>query len=48
MGDIPLGVAVHRWFKMEIERENLPNLAAYYQRLQARPAFEKHAGLPLS
>lgn len=48
MGDIPLGVAVHRWFKMEIERENLPNLAAYYQRLQKRPAFEKHAGLPLS
>ena len=48
MGDIPLGVAIHRWFKMEIERENLPNLAAYYKRLQARPAFEKHAGLPLS
>ena len=48
MGDIPLGVSIHRWFNMEIERESLPNLAAYYKRLQARPAFAQHAGLPLN
>ena len=48
MGDIPLGVSIHRWFNMEIERESLPNLAAYYKRLQARPAFALHAGLPLN
>ena len=48
MGDIPVGVSLHRWFQMDIEREDLPNLAAYYKRLQARPAFAKHAGLPLN
>ncbi len=48
MGDIPAGVSIHRWFQMDIEREDLPNLAAYYKRLQARPAFARHAGLPLN
>jgi glutathione S-transferase len=48
MGDIPLGVSIHRWFNMEIVRENLPNLGAYYKRLQGRSAFAKHAGLPLN
>ena len=48
MGDIPLGVSIHRWFNMDIVRENLPNLGAYYKRLQARSAFAKHAGLPLN
>ncbi len=48
IGDIPLGVSIHRWFHMNIARENLPNLATYYERLQARPAFAKYAGLPLT
>ena len=48
MGDIPLGVSIHRWFNMDIVRENLPNLGAYYKRLQARSAFAKHAGRPLN
>ena len=48
MGDIPVGTSIQRWFSMDIERENLPNLAAYYQRLQARPAYAKHANLPLT
>jgi glutathione S-transferase len=48
MGDIPVGVSVQRWFRMDIEREDLPHLAAYYKRLQARPAYAKHADLPLN
>ncbi len=48
MGDIPVGVSIQRWFGMDIERENLPHLAAYYKRLQARPAYAKHADLPLT
>ena len=48
MGDIPLGVSVHRWFKMDIEREHLPNLTAYYKRLQTRPAYAMYADLPLT
>ena len=39
MGDIPVGVSIQRWFRMDIERENLPNLAAYYKRLQERPVY---------
>lgn len=48
MGDIPLGASIHRWFKMEIERENLPHLGAYYKRLQARQAYAKYVDLPLN
>jgi glutathione S-transferase len=48
MGDIPVGASIQRWFRMDMERENLPNLAAYYKRLQARPAYAKYADLPLT
>ena len=48
MGDIPLGTSIQRWFKMDIERENLPNLSAYFKRLQARPAYQKHVDQPLT
>jgi len=48
MGDIPVGVSIQRWFRMDIERENLPNLAAYYKRLHARPAYAKYVDLPLT
>lgn len=48
MGDIPLGTAVVRWFRMPIEREAYRNLDAYYKRLQSRPAFTKFADLPLT
>ena len=48
MGDIPLGTAVQRWFKLPIEREPYRNLEGYYQRLQARPAFKQHVDLPLT
>ena len=48
MGDIPLGTSIHRWFNMDIEREDLPNLAAYYKRLQARPAYQQYVDQPLT
>ena len=48
MGDIPLGTAVQRCFKLPIEREPYRNLEGYYQRLQARPAFKQHVDLPLT
>jgi glutathione S-transferase len=48
MGDIPLGTAVVRWFKLPIERENLKNLEVYYRRLQGRAPFKQHADLPLN
>jgi glutathione S-transferase len=48
MGDIPMGVAVHRWFNLPIERPDLPRLAAYYERLKQRPGFAKHCAVPLT
>ena len=48
MGDIPMGLALHRWFLLPIERPNHPKLKAYYDRLAARPAFKEHCAAPLS
>jgi glutathione S-transferase len=48
MGDIPMGVALHRWFVLPIERPEYPRLAAYYQRLKQRPGFAQHCAAPLS
>jgi glutathione S-transferase len=45
MGDIPLGTGVQRWFNLPIKREPMPNLEAYYRRLQQRPAFKQFADL---
>lgn len=48
MGDIPMGVAVHRWFLLPIERPAYPRLAAYYERLKQRPGFAAHCAAPLN
>jgi len=48
MGDIPLGTAVYRWYAMPVEQGETPHLAAYYRRLQDRPAFREHVMIPLS
>ena len=48
MGDIPMGVALHRWFLLPIERPDFPRLAAYYERLKRRPGFAQHCAAPLS
>ena len=48
VADIPMGVAVHRWFLLPIERPDYPRLAAYYARLKQRPGFAAHCAAPLS
>ncbi len=47
LADIPLGVLVHRFYTLEIERPELPALHAWYERLLARPAYARHVALPL-
>jgi len=44
LADIALGIQVHRWFTMPIERQPMPALRAWYDRLLAQPAYAKHAG----
>jgi glutathione S-transferase len=40
--DIVAGVLLYRYFTLEIERPDLPHLAAYYERLTKRPAYARH------
>jgi len=49
LADIPVGLVVNRWFSIvELDRPELPGLAAYHDRLTQRPAYRKHGrnGLP--
>jgi glutathione S-transferase len=48
MADIPLGAYAYRWFSMLQPRPDLPNLAAWYDRLCARLAFQDHVQLPIA
>lgn len=41
IADCALGIYVHRWFALPFERPDYPALAAYYDRLQERPAFQE-------
>ena len=45
-GDIPLGVLIHKYFVLDIERPSLPGVEAWYERLKERPAFKAHAMQP--
>ena len=42
LGDIPAGATLYRYFAMDIDRPRVPHVEAWYQRLQARPAYAQH------
>jgi glutathione S-transferase len=42
LADIPAGTSLYRYFELEIERPDVPNVMAWYQRLQERPAYRQH------
>jgi glutathione S-transferase len=44
--DIVAGIALYRWYGMEIERPDLPAVAAWHERLRARPAYRKGVMVP--
>lgn len=46
MGDIPAATTLYRYFNMAVPRNPLPNVEAWYTRLQQRPAFRTHIMLP--
>jgi glutathione S-transferase len=48
LADIVLGVYVHRWFSLPIERKAMPALEAWYERLKQRPGYAKHCAGPMS
>jgi len=42
IGDIPTGAAVYRWLVFELERPEMPNIAAWQSRLNDRKGFRTH------
>jgi glutathione S-transferase len=46
IGDIPMGIAAHRWFTIPVERDRHPNVEGWYGRLIDRPAFKKNVMNP--
>jgi glutathione S-transferase len=39
--DIVAGASMHRWMTMSIQRPDMPNLLAWYVRLQERPGYRR-------
>lgn len=46
LADIPAGTTLYRYFELEIERPSLPNVEAWYERLQQRSAYQEHVMIP--
>ena len=46
LADIPAGSLLYRYFELDIERPSLPNVEAWYKRLQERDAYVKNVMLP--
>jgi len=46
LADIPIATSLYRYFELDIERPELPNITAWYRRLQERPPFREHVMLP--
>ncbi|WP_110708643.1 glutathione S-transferase [Salinicola sp. CR57] len=46
LADIPAGTTLYRYFELEIPRPSLPNVEAWYRRLQQRPHYQRHVMRP--
>jgi glutathione S-transferase len=42
VGDIPVGLLVHRWFAIDFPKPTLPAVTAYYDRLAERAPYREH------
>lgn len=48
IADIAVGCAASRWYLLDIERPDLPNMKSWFARISARPMFQKHVPQDLS
>ena len=46
LADIPIGTNLYRYFNLAIDRPSVPNVEAWYARLQARGAYRAHVMVP--
>jgi len=48
MGDIPAAATVHRWYALDIDHPDLPNVLRWYGLMRERPPFRRIVMTPLS
>ena len=48
IADMPVGAMTYRWYGLDMEHPDYPNLAAWYDRLAQRPAFQEHVMVPIA
>lgn len=46
LADIAVGTHLYRYFSLDIERPHVPNVEAWYRRLQARAPYREHVMIP--
>ena len=46
LADIPIGTSLYRYFELDIEHPDIPNVRAWYRRLQQHPAYRAHVMIP--
>ena len=46
LAGITAGTSLYRYFELQIERPQLPQVERWYRRLQERPAFSEHVMIP--
>ncbi len=46
LADVAAGATLYRYFELEIDRPAVPNVEAWYRRLQERPAYREHVMVP--
>lgn len=46
LADIPAGTLLYRYFELDIPHPDVPNVTAWYERLQTHPAYREHVMLP--
>lgn len=48
LADIPAATALYRYYELDIAREPLAHVRAWYDRLRERPAYREHIMVPFS
>lgn len=48
MADIPLGLSVHRWLALPVQRETRPHIARWYALLRERKGAQQAMAVPLT
>lgn len=46
LADIAVGTNLYRYFNIEIERPDVPNVLRWYEALKGRPAYQQHVMIP--